>query len=82
MIRVLRLVGAKDSYIARAFVRRFTLRALSGHSMRVGAAQDLMAAGRDILMIMNAGGWTSATMVARYVSGAQVNVWTLPRVER
>ncbi len=30
VIRVLRLVGALDSYIARAFVRRFTLRALSG----------------------------------------------------
>ena len=30
VIRVLRLVGARDSYIARAFVRRFTLRAASG----------------------------------------------------
>ena len=30
VIRVLRLVGAKDSYIARAFVRRFTLRAIVG----------------------------------------------------
>jgi cell division transport system permease protein len=30
VIRVLRLVGARDAYIARAFVRRFTLRALSG----------------------------------------------------
>ena len=30
VIRVLRLVGARDGYIARAFVRRFTLRALSG----------------------------------------------------
>jgi len=30
MIQVLRLVGARDSYIARAFVRRFTLRALGG----------------------------------------------------
>ena len=30
VIRVLRLVGAKDSYIARAFVRRFTLRAFGG----------------------------------------------------
>lgn len=30
VIKVLRLVGAKDSYIVRAFVRRFTLRALSG----------------------------------------------------
>jgi len=30
VIRVLRLVGARDTYIARAFVRRFTLRALIG----------------------------------------------------
>ena len=30
VIRVLRLVGARDSYIARAFVRRFTLRAATG----------------------------------------------------
>lgn len=30
VIRVMRLVGARDIYIARAFVRRFTLRALIG----------------------------------------------------
>ncbi|CUH75988.1 cell division ABC transporter subunit FtsX [Tritonibacter multivorans] len=30
VIEVLRLVGAQDSYIAQAFVRRFTLRALAG----------------------------------------------------
>ncbi|WP_137700812.1 cell division protein FtsX [Marimonas lutisalis] len=30
VIAVLRLVGARDSYIAQAFVRRYTLRALSG----------------------------------------------------
>jgi len=30
VIAVLRLVGATDDYIARAFIRRFTLRALSG----------------------------------------------------
>ena len=30
VIRVLRLVGAKDAYIARAFVRRYTIRALIG----------------------------------------------------
>jgi len=30
VIRVLRLVGARDAYIARAFVRRFTLRAFWG----------------------------------------------------
>ena len=30
VIEVLRLVGARDTYIARAFVRRFTLRAFTG----------------------------------------------------
>ena len=40
VIRVLRLVGAKDSYIARAFVRRFTLRTLTGAA--VGAAAGLI----------------------------------------
>lgn len=33
VIRVMRLVGAKDIYIARAFVRRFTLRALGGAAL-------------------------------------------------
>ncbi|MGO4908423.1 cell division protein FtsX [Pseudorhodobacter sp. W20_MBD10_FR17] len=33
VIRVLRLVGARDSYIARAFVRRFTLRTLGGSAL-------------------------------------------------
>ena len=37
VIRVLRLVGAKDTYIARAFVRRFTLRALAGASVGTAA---------------------------------------------
>ena len=41
VIRVLRLVGAKDSYIARAFVRRFTLRALGGAA--AGAALGALA---------------------------------------
>ncbi len=40
VIKVLRLVGAKDSYIARAFVRRFTLRALTGAA--VGAFAGLI----------------------------------------
>ena len=33
VIRVLRLVGARDTYIASAFVRRFTLRAAAGASL-------------------------------------------------
>ncbi|WP_299689014.1 FtsX-like permease family protein [uncultured Tateyamaria sp.] len=41
VIAVLRLVGATDSYIANAFVRRFTLRALSGSA--VGVIVGLLA---------------------------------------
>ena len=48
---------------------------LSGHSMRIGAAQDLMRAGRDLLHIMTAGGWTSPTVVGGYVREAEVRVW-------
>lgn len=33
VIQVLRLIGATDTYIARAFVRRFTLRTLSGAAL-------------------------------------------------
>lgn len=41
VITVLRLVGARDIYIARAFVRRFTIRALLGGT--VGAALGMLA---------------------------------------
>lgn len=41
VIRVLRLVGARDVYIARAFVRRFTLRSAGGAA--VGTAAGLAA---------------------------------------
>ncbi len=40
VIRVLRLVGAKDTFIARAFVRRFTLRTLAGAA--VGALAGMV----------------------------------------
>lgn len=41
VIEVLRLVGAQDRYIARAFVRRFTLRAIAGAS--VGTVVGMLA---------------------------------------
>ncbi|WP_246039943.1 cell division protein FtsX [Sulfitobacter sabulilitoris] len=41
VIAVLRLVGATDTYIARAFVRRFTLRALGGAA--IGTALGMAA---------------------------------------
>ena len=41
VIRVMRLVGARDIYIARAFVRRFTMRALLGAT--VGMIAGILA---------------------------------------
>ena len=41
VIRVMRLVGARDTYIARAFVRRFTLRAALG--ALIGTVLGLLA---------------------------------------
>jgi integrase len=63
----------------RRLIKRATLRVglnpslsadLSGHSMRIGAAQDMMVAGFDALAIMQAGGWKSANVVLRYVENA------------
>ena len=44
VIRVMRLVGAQDVYIARAFVRRFTLRALGGAAVGTLLAMLAIAA--------------------------------------
>ena len=45
---------------------------LSGHSMRVGAAQDMAAAGIDLGAIMHAGGWKTPEMVMRYIEHMDV----------
>lgn len=47
----------------------------SGHSMRVGAAQDLLTRGVDTVGIMRAGGWKSLSVLARYLEQAEHNVW-------
>ncbi|OZB12782.1 MAG: hypothetical protein B7X55_13925 [Rhodobacterales bacterium 34-62-10] len=49
--------------------------AFSGHSMRVGAAQDLLTKGFDTVAIMRAGGWKSVGVLARYLEAAEHNVW-------
>lgn len=49
--------------------------AFSGHSMRVGAAQDLLRNGHDTAAIMRAGGWKSVAVLARYLEAAEHNVW-------
>ena len=48
---------------------------VSGHSLRVGAAQDLLIKGYDLAAIMRAGGWSDTSTVSRYLWFSQHNIW-------
>ncbi len=63
MIKELAVAAGMDQVVATK---------LSGHSMRVGAAQDMMAHGIGILPIMQAGGWQSLNNLARYIAHVSV----------
>lgn len=71
VIRVLRLVGATDDYIAQAFIRRFTLRALSGAS--AGMVLGMLA-----VLLMPRGGDETASFLTGL--GFQGWHWILPLV--
>ena len=49
---------------------------VSGHSLRVGAAQDLLIKGYDLVAIMRAGGWSNPSTVSRYLRFSQHNIWS------
>lgn len=70
VISVLRLIGAKDSYIAGAFVRRFTLRAL------IGAAAGTVL-GMIGLMLMPSAGAGDSVLAGLGFRGAG---WLVPLV--
>jgi integrase len=46
---------------------------VSGHSCRVGATQDMVAAGIDLPAVMHAGSWKSPRMPARYAERLLAN---------
>jgi len=48
---------------------------VSGHSLRVGAAQQLTMEGRGALQVMRAGGWRSMNVVARYIENVDLDLW-------
>ncbi|MEO9229487.1 MAG: tyrosine-type recombinase/integrase [Devosia sp.] len=60
---------------ARAGLEPAEVAKVSGHSLRVGAAQQLTMNGVQLLPIMRAGGWRSMNIVARYIENVDVNVW-------
>jgi site-specific recombinase XerD len=43
---------------------------ISSHSLRVGAAQDLLIAGASLAIIMNRGRWSKTDIVMRYIESA------------
>ncbi len=54
----------------------------SGHSLRVGAAQDLLAAGVDLPGLMQAGRWSTPAMPARYTERLRATRGAVARVRR
>jgi integrase len=75
--------GLTGAQIGRIFKRlastagidQETVAQISGHSIRVGAAQDLLLAGASLPQIMAKGGWTKVDTVMRYIEkfGSQYN---------
>lgn len=63
-----RLAAGEVARILKAMATRAGLdpATISGHSARVGMAQDLVAAGAELPAVMQAGRWKSAAMPARY----------------
>ncbi len=55
------------SIAAKSCVDGSVVKQISGHSMRVGAAQDLLISGASLPMIMQRGRWTKADTVMRYL---------------
>ena len=49
---------------ARAGLKKNIVGGLSGHSMRIGAAQGMMVGGFDAIGIMQAGGWRTQAVLA------------------
>ena len=44
-----------------------TIEQISGHSLRVGHAQDMVNAGNSLPMIMSRGRWSKTDTVMRYI---------------
>ena len=51
----------------RAGISEQVIKSISGHSMRVGGAQDLLSSGATLPQIMVKGGWGKTDTVMRYV---------------
>jgi site-specific recombinase XerD len=60
---------AKDADLPKEIIDH-----ISGHSMRVGAAQDLLRSGASMPMIMNKGRWSKTDTVMRYLESSRLSI--------
>jgi integrase/recombinase XerD len=68
LTRILKKLAARAGFTAEEVY------GISGHSLRVGAAQQLVINGVQLLPIMRAGGWRSMNIVARYGENVDINL--------
>ena len=77
------LFGLSDDQIARRVTAAAAAAGLgegfTGHSARVGMAQDLARAGTELPALMTAGRWQSPTMPARYTRAEQAGRGAIAR---
>lgn len=91
VLRALRLIGGgkgkifplQDRQICRRIAKAAAHAGLvgcfSGHSPRVGMAQDLAISGASLAAIMQAGGWDTPTMPALYIRGIEAGQGAVAR---
>jgi len=60
-------LGFTKHSLSRLVYPRKPLNGISGHSMRVGGAQDLLIGDASLPQIMVTGGWAKTDTVMRYV---------------
>lgn len=78
----LALIGPWPSLVSRIFkslarsaeLNDEVIKGISGHSMRVGAAQDLLMNGASLPQIMVKGGWSKTDTVMRYIDKVRPNL--------
>jgi hypothetical protein len=54
-----------------AKIPREQIKSISGHSIRVGAAQDLIGCGASLPILMNRGRWSKPDTAMRYVEAME-----------
>lgn len=69
--RILKSIGRK------AKLNEDVVAGISGHSMRVGSAQDMLVQGASLPQIMVKGGWAKTDTVMRYVERVRVPVFSM-----